>query len=496
MLSAAAKPNLVVIFADDLGYGDLGCYGSKVIATPRLDRMAAEGVRFTDFYVASPFCSPSRAALLTGRLPARCGVPYVLFPTEHTGLPPEEVTLAEMLKPAGYATACVGKWHLGWRRELRPERQGFDFHFGVRHSNDADEWTPGRAFHQLSDYEPLTLREGDLVIETPVDQTQLTEKYTRRALDFIRAHRDSPFLLYLPHTMPHVPQHASPAFAGKSRDGVYGDCIEELDASTGRILDLLEELGIARRTLVLFLSDNGAAVRNRMGGNSKSPTAQRFPGHAHGGSNGPLKMGKGTTWEGGVRVPCIAWWPGVIPPGRVESSPCSAMDVPPTFAALAGVPLPEGVALDGKDISPLLKNPGEPAPERLIPHYFGVQLQAVREGRWKLIVPVSSPPAIRVESLWFSHQPAVFERQHRLWPEAALYDMEADPAEQKDVAGEHPETTARLLEKARAFDSTFQPAIRPLTRLPGPPPPVPGQVRTGDEDLSAAKALIKESTLP
>ena len=232
-------PNFIVILADDLGYGDVGCFGSRTISTPRLDRMAREGVRCTDFYVAAPYCSPSRAALLTGRLPSRCGVPYVLFPCEHTGLPPSEVTLAELLKPAGYATACVGKWHLGWRRELRPMQQGFDEYFGLLHTNDAEPWTVGEAFHQLSMFEPLSLRDGDQVVESPVDQSMLTQKYTRRALDFIGRNWNRPFFLYFAHTMPHIPQHASPAFAGKSKDGVYGDAIEELDWSTGQILDRL-----------------------------------------------------------------------------------------------------------------------------------------------------------------------------------------------------------------------------------------------------------------
>ena len=494
-------PNIILSYADDLGYGDLGCYGSKVIATPRLDRMAREGIRFTDFYVASPFCSPSRAALLTGRLPARCGVPYVLFPSEHTGLPPQEITIAEMLREKGYATACVGKWHLGWRRELRPENQGFDLHFGVRHSNDADEWTVGKAFHQLTDYEPFALREGDRVVEQPVDQALLTEKYTRRALDFIREHRKRPFFLYLPHTMPHVPQYASPAFAGKSKDGVYGDCIEELDASTGRILDLLDELGLAENTLVIFTSDNGAAVRQRADANAKatakSATAQRFPGHAHGGSNGPLKLGKGTTWEGGVRVPCLVRWPGVIGKGRVESTPISALDLFPTFVALAGAKPPADVQLDGRDISALLKNPDATRNEpRLLAHYFGVQLQAVREGDWKLIMPIAEPPKLRVESLWFAHQQGLFERQHRLWPQATLYNLTADPSEQKDVAAAHPEIVTRLLEKARAFDHALQSQIRPVLRLPGPPPPAPGQIRSPQDDVTAWRQLINETTVP
>jgi len=492
----SAPPNIIVILADDLGYGDLGCYGSQVIASPRLDRMAGEGVRFTDFYVASPFCSPSRAALLTGRLPARCGVPYVLFPTEHTGLPPSEITLAEVLKPAGYATAIIGKWHLGWRSELRPQQQGFDEVFGVRHSNDSEEWIPGKAFHQLSDFEPLTLRDGDRVIESPVDQAELTEKYTQRALDFIRRQRDRPFFLYLPHTMPHVPQHASPAFAGKSMDGLYGDCIEELDASTGRILDLLDELGIVQRTLVVFLSDNGAAVRSRQRANIKTAAAQRFPGHSFGGSNAPLKMGKGSTWEGGVRVPCIAWWPKTIAAGRVESTVCSALDFLPTFAALADLKPAAHVKLDGIDISPLLKavpvaeSAGSPT-SRLLPHYFGVQLQAMREGDWKLIVPITRYPDLRVESLWFAHQPNLFERQHRLWPQASLYNLAVDPGEQVDVAATNPEVVARLLNQARAFDLALQSEIGPVLRLPGPPQPAPGQVRVPGDDLSKWKTLIE-----
>ncbi|MGV3483582.1 MAG: sulfatase [Planctomycetaceae bacterium] len=494
---AAERPNFIVILADDLGYGDLGCYGSKVIKTPRLDRMAAEGMRFTDFYVASPFCSPSRAALLTGRLPARCGVPYVLFPSEHTGLPPEEVTIAEMLKSVGYATACVGKWHLGWRRELRPQNQGFDEFFGVRHSNDADQWTPGRAFHQLSDFEPFSLRDGDLVAEAPVDQSLLTEKYTQRALDFIRRNRDRRFFLYLPHTMPHIPQYASPAFAGKSKDGVYGDCIEELDASVGRILDLLDELGIANNTFVLFTSDNGAAIKNRGSRTPKNATAERFPGHAFGGSNGVLRMGKGSTWEGGVRVPCIVRQPGTIAAGRVEATPCSTVDLLPTLARLAGVdPVPD-VTLDGLDISQLLTSPDGAKPStRLLTHYFGVQLQAVRQGDWKCILSIAGPPKIRVESLWFVHQPQLFERQHRLWPTASVFHLPTDPGEANDVAAAHPEIVASLSQQALAFDSAFQPHIRPVLRLPGPQPPAPGQVRTESDRIDQWQQLIMESTSP
>ncbi len=478
-IARADAPNIVVINADDLGYGDLGCYGSKVIATPRIDRMAREGVRFTDFYVASPFCSPSRAALLTGRLPARAGVPYVLFPSEHTGLPASEVTIAEVLKPAGYATACVGKWHLGWRQELRPQQQGFDEFFGLLHTNDTEEWKVGQPFLQLSMFEPLQLRDGDRVVESPVDQAMLTQRYTERAVDFIRRNRERPFFLYLAHTMPHIPQYASPAFAGRSKDGIYGDSIEELDWSTGQVLDVLKELGLDEHTLVISTSDNGANLR----GKSPNPNA-RLPGRSNGGGNGPLRAGKGSTFEGGIRVPCIARWPGKVHAGRDEHGVWSAMDFLPTFARLAGASLPTGVTLDGRDASNILF--GSAAQEEPPPlfDYFGVQLQAVREGPWKLMVPITELPTTRVPSLWFEHQPGLFERQHRLWPRATLYHLDEDIGEQTDVAVAHPEVVASLLQKARAFDQKFQKEISPVHYLPGPKQPSPGQIRTDSDNIN------------
>ena len=480
-LAAAAKPNLIIILADDIGYGDLGCYGSKTIATPRLDRMAGEGVRFTDFYVASAFCSPSRAALLTGRLPARCGVPYVLFPAEHTGLPSSEATIAEVLKPVGYATACVGKWHLGWRKEFRPQAQGFDEYFGLLHTNDVTEWKLGEAFHQLSTFEPLELREGDRVVESPVDLARVTERYTERAMDFIRREREKPFFLYLAHTMPHIAQYASPAFAGKSKGGVFGDCVQEIDASTGRILDLLKELGIDERTLVIFTSDNGAGLR---GGKAKAE--ERFPGRSEHGSNGVLRGGKGSTFEGGVRVPCIAWWPKTIAGGRVDGTPWSALDVLPTFANVASAsaksPATQAAAtVDGRDVTAMLK--GQSMEPRRLFHYFGVQLQSVREGPWKLFVPISEPPKLRVPSLWFEHQNGLFERQHRLWPKPTLYDLSTDVSEKVDVAEEHPQVVARLQKAAEAFDASFQKQIPPVQYLPGPKPPAAGQIRTAADSV-------------
>ena len=489
VMGADPPPNFVVILTDDQGYGDLGCYGSQTIATPGLDRMAREGIRFTDFYAAAPFCSPSRAALLTGRLPARCGVPYVLFPAEHYGLPSKEVTLAEILKASGYATGMVGKWHLGWRRELRPTQQGFDEYFGLLHTNDIEEWGIGKAFHQLSAFEPLTLREGDKIIEQPVDQAQLTEKYTERAIEFIRTHRGRPFFLYLAHTMPHVPQYAGNAFAGKSKSGLYGDCVEEIDASTGRILDELRQLGLAKRTLVVFTSDNGASVRS----SARAGSNPRFPGRTLGGSNGPLRGGKGNMFEGGIRVPCIAWWPGSIATGRVESSPLSSLDLFPTLAALAGATLPANTVLDGMDLSALLRsNPdARMRAPRLLTHYFGVQLQAVRRGQWKLILPIAQLPAIRLPSIWFDHQPGLFERQHRLSSTGVLYDLESDPGETTDVAEKYPEVVTRLLDMARNFDATFQPRIQTIEPLAGPKPPQPAQVRSEKDDLTAWLELTR-----
>ncbi|MEW6304920.1 MAG: sulfatase [Verrucomicrobiota bacterium] len=472
-----AKPNIVLIVADDLGYGDLGCYGATTIATPRLDRMAKEGMRFTDFYVAAPFCSPSRAALLTGRLPARCGVPYVLFPAEHTGLPPDEVTIAEVLRERGYATACIGKWHLGWDQPLRPMRQGFDIFFGLPYSNDSSEWTVGEPFMQVMGLEPLPLMDGDRVVEAPVKQATLTKRYTERAVRFIRENRERPFFLYLPHTMPHIPQYASKEFAGKSKGGLYGDAVEEVDWSVGVILDTLRELKLGERTLVIFKSDNGAVVRPAQAAAKKAAPKSRFPGRDLGGSNGDLRGSKGTTFEGGIRVPCLAWWPGQAPAGKVISETVSAMDLLPSFAKLVGAKLSANRVLDGQDVSDLLRGQPLDLSGRMLFHYFGYQLQAVREGRWKLFVPVDTVPHPRPPSLWFEHQPQVFERQHRLWPKATLHDLSADAGEKNDVAAAHPDVVERLLKRAREYDARFQREKRAMEMLPGPKPPTPGQVR-------------------
>ena len=485
--AAARPPNFILILADDLGWGDLSCQGSATIATPRLVGLAREGVRFTEAYSAAPFCSPSRAALLTGRLPARAGLPYVLFPAEHHGLPEAELTLATLLKARGYATACIGKWHLGWAAPFRPRRHGFDEYFGVPHSNDSNEWPVGEPFIQVMGLEPLPLIEGERVVEAPVDQSTLTRRYTERAIAFLRANRDRPFLLYLPHTMPHIPQYASPEFAGKSRGGLYGDAVEELDASTGAILDTLRELGLEKDTLVFFSSDNGAsggrgnaAAAGKAGAaKAKAPAkAPRFPGRSLAGSNGPLRAGKGTTWEGGLRVPLLVRWPGGIPPGQVVAEPVSLLDVFPTCARLAGAALPADRVIDGRDLAPWFTPGAAPAgPPRALVHYFGLQPQAIREGRWKLLLSGIPAPAPRPISLWWEHQPALFTTQHRVLAAPELYDLAADPGEQVNLAESHPDLVQRLATRARTFDAGLQRDRRPLQMVAGPPPPPPGAIR-------------------
>jgi arylsulfatase A-like enzyme len=477
--AAARAPNVIVILADDLGWGDLSCQGSPTISTPRIDRMAREGVRFTDAYSAAPFCSPSRAALLTGRLPARCGLPYVLFPAEHHGLPAAEITLAQLLKQRGYATACVGKWHLGADDAFRPQRRGFDEFYGLPYSNDSTEWAPGEAFMQVMGLQPLPLMDGTKIVEAPVDQTQLTQRYTKRAVEFIRANRAKPFFLYLAHTMPHVPQHASAEFAGKSRGGLYGDVVEEIDWSTGVILDALRDLGIDEQTLVIFTSDNGAPVR--AGGAAekkvKAPAGAggRFPGRSFVGSNGPLRGGKGTTLEGGIREPFIARWPSRIPAGRVVADPISLMDIFPTAAALAAAALPPDRVYDGRDITALLtQTNAKPAEPRLFFHYFGYQPQAVRKGAWKLLLADVKPPEPRPASLWWEHQPRVFETQHRVLHAPELYDLTQDIGEKHNVAAANPAIVEELTRLTRDFDADLQGNRRPMEFVAGPTPPPPG----------------------
>jgi arylsulfatase A-like enzyme len=417
--AAAQKPNVVIIFTDDLGYGDLGCYGSPVIATPRIDQMAAEGVRFTDFYSAAEVCTPSRAALLTGRYPIRSGMygrRRVLFPDSKGGLPKSELTIAKALKAQGYATAHVGKWHLGIHDGGRPQDHGFDLTFGIPYSNDMDR-RPGVSGNASGSPTPppdgwnVPLIRDGREIERPVDQTTLTKRYTEEAVKFIREKKGAPFFLYIAHTFPHVPMFASPTFKGKSRAGIYGDAVEEIDWSVGQVLDALRGQGVAENTLVFFTSDNGPWLI--MGD--------------QGGSAGLLREGKGSTWEGGMRVPGIAWWPGRIKPG-VSRELASTMDLFPTTLALAGARVPQDRSIDGVDLSPLLFT-GQSLPERPFFFYRGDQLFACRLGEWKAhFFTQSGYGQAKAEA----HEPA------------QLFHLGRDASEKRNIAKDHQDVLARM----------------------------------------------------
>jgi arylsulfatase A-like enzyme len=409
----------VVIFCDDLGYGDVGCFGSTKHHTPNLDRMAAEGLRLTSFYVTSGVCTPSRSSLMTGCYPRRINMHQneaglcVLFPVNQKGLHPHEITIAEILKGQGYATACIGKWHLGDQPDLLPTRQGFDCYYGIPYSNDmGTNQGPGRP--------PLPLLRNEQVVEAPAEQETLTKRYTDEVIRFIREHRDRPFFVYLPHTMPHNPVHASDEFRDSSGNGRYGDAVEEIDWSAGQILAAIKALDLDEKTLVVFTSDNGAASR-------------------WGGSNGPLRGHKGSTWEGGMREPCIMRWPATIPAGTECDELACTMDLLPTFARLAGTHEPTDRIIDGRDIRPLLTGrPGATSPHEAFYYYQMDQLQAVRSGKWKLHLPLKPK-----KRNWGKPEPEA---------PLQLYDLDADIAEQNDVATEHPEVVERLValaEKAR-----------------------------------------------
>ncbi|MBI5770545.1 MAG: sulfatase [Verrucomicrobia bacterium] len=414
-------PNVILINCDDLGYGDLACYGAKDIRTPHLDRMAREGTRFTDFSVAAPLCTPSRAALMTGKYPGRTGRAIgVLRPKSTQGLAGSEVTLAEIVKPRGYATGCIGKWHLGFLPGMRPLDQGFDTYYGVLHNLDTPETAPFEAEGGIP------ILRGDQVEKRPAIPAEMTGLYTAEALAFIERNRDRPFFLYLAHAMPHLPFDASPAFKGKSPRGLYGDVVAELDDSTGRILERLRALGLAEQTLVIFTSDNGPE-RNTTG------------------TAAPLRGTKHTVYEGGLRVPFIAWWPGRVPAGRVCDEFVTTLEILPTLAALAGNrTLPAG--LDGFDLSPvLLGAPGARSPRTTLYSLYGYRAnrrESFREGRWKL--HVATPPE--------------------------LYDLTADPAESTNVAAQHPDLVARLTAAARQLrESTGIPATNPADPFDPPP---------------------------
>jgi arylsulfatase A-like enzyme len=428
------RPNVVIILTDDQGYADVGCFGAKGIATPNIDRMAREGIRFTDFYVAQAVCSASRTALLTGCYPNRVGILGALFPTSNLGLGPGERTIADLLKARGYATAMLGKWHLGHRPASLPTRHGFDEYFGLPYSNDMLPGTNpmARVLGMKVPFPPLPLLEGEKIVATNPDQALLTGQYTERAVRFIGQHKDGPFFLYVAHTMPHVPLAVSDRFKGTSPRGLYGDVIQELDWSVGQVLNAIRDNGIDDRTLVMFTSDNGPWL---LYGN-------------HGGSAGPLREGKQTSWEGGVREPFVARWPGHIPAGSVCREPAMTIDILPTVAAVTGCGLPE-LPIDGKNIWPLLSaQPGAKSPQQAYYIYWGRELQAVRAGRWKLHLPHAYRT---LDGAPGSDGKRGKNKDART--ELALFDLQGDVGETTDVAKQHPDVVQRLealAKKARA----------------------------------------------
>ena len=454
------RPNFIVLFADDQGWGDLGVYGHPDIRTPHIDRMAAEGIRFTSFY-AAPFCGPSRAALMTGSYPPRASLAFNHGPKASTGIHPGEVTVAELLQARGYATRMIGKWHLGDAPEFLPHRHGFDSWFGIPFSNDMWRYHPVMPIRMPEDermisareradmtgfagqgsyYDlergqgfphPLPLMRDDEVIETDSDQRKLTTLYTELAQDFIRENVDRPFFLYLPHAMPHVPLFVSNERWGKSLRGRYGDVIEELDWSVGRILGTLRDLGIDRNTLVVYTSDNGPWLQYGIDA----------------GSAGPLKLGKGTTWEGGMRVPGVFWMPGSIPAGRVTSEVAANMDLLPTFARLAEAELPSDRVLDGRDLWPLLTGESDQSPHEYFYFFAGSgpglppRLQGIRKGRHKLRLRPGPDGELIADQ---------------------LFDLLADAGEKFDISERHEQLVEELVGQGRAFVAELRAATRPL----------------------------------
>lgn len=423
------KPNIVIIFTDDQGWGDVGVFGATNFKTPHLDRIASEGMKFTDFYCAQAVCSASRTGLLTGCYPNRVGILGALGPQSNHGIHSEELLIPEVLKAKGYATAIYGKWHLGHHEKFLPLQHGFDDYFGLPYSNDMWPFHP-----TLGDRFPdLPLIEKNEIINPNVtgeDQTQLTTWYTERTVKFIEQHKDVPFFVYLPHSMPHVPLYVSDKFKGKSKQGLYGDVIMEIDWSVGQILAVLNRLNLDEKTLVIFTCDNGPWLSY---GN-------------HAGSAGPLREGKGTAWDGGQREPCLMRWPGQIPAGTVCDEIVGTIDLLPTIAHLIDYELPQERIIDGKNIWPLMSGEsGAKSPHEAFYFYWGAGLHAVRSGDWKLHLPhdyrsMTGPPGR-------DGQPAGYTQANT---ELALYNLREDVGEKYNIAEQHPEIVEQLMNYAAA----------------------------------------------
>lgn len=427
MAQVPQKPNVIIILTDDQGYNDVGCFGSELIKTPKLDQMAQEGKRFTDFYAAAPICTPSRAALMTGTYAQRIGLHGVLFPWQDFGLNPEEITIAELLKEQGYATACIGKWHLGEPPTFNPIHHGFDYFYGLPFSNDSDRPGRNKDYPEYAATFPRLMR-NETVIDTKTARDVMTKNCTEESIQFIRANQEKPFFLYLSHPMPHVKLDATERFKGKSERGLYGDVIEELDWSVGEILETLKELQLDEKTLVIFTSDNGPWLNYR-GEGIKSL----------GGNADPLRGGKFSTYEGGFRMPCIMWWPGKIPAGTTSTELATSMDLLPTIVKLAGGEVPVDPGIDGKDISALIFSEDDaPSPHEYFYYYIHLKLQAVRAGDWKL-----------------RNADGTIE----------LFDLASDMAEANNVAEAHPELVSSLTQVMADFDRSLKAERRPAGKL-------------------------------
>jgi len=449
----APKPNIVLIFVDDLGYGDIGPFGATKHKTPHLDKLAAEGMKFTSFY-ATPVCSMSRACLMTGCYNVRVSIPGVFGPGSTKGLHSDEVTLAEIVKPQGYATVCIGKWHLGHREPFLPTRQGFDSYFGIPYSNDMaidpeharfaqdcvfrEGMTEARARAEAIRH-TVPLMRGEEVVEYPADQSTLTKRYTQEAIKFIRENQAKPFFVYLPHTMVHGPLAASDDFRGRSGNGLLGDAVEELDWSVGQIMRTLRELQLDNKTLVIFTSDNGAAS----------------------GSSAPWRGKKGSIFEGGVREPCIMRWSGRIPAGTTCPHIAGNIDLLPTFARLVGTRLPKDREIDGRDITSLMFQADAP-PVRETHLYFtgGGALGAIRQGDWKLFL--SAPTKARGKKGKAARGAKKDDASDKL----VLFNLDKDPAESTDVAADHPDIVAKLVADAQQREKEIRDHRRPAGEVP------------------------------
>ena len=438
--AAEEKPNFIVIFCDDLGYGDLSSFGHPNIRTPNLDRLAAAGQKWTSFYAADNVCTPSRTGLLTGRFPIRSGMASdqrrVLFPDSAGGLPASEITIPEALKELGYATACIGKWHLGHLPEYLPTSHGFDSYFGIPYSNDMnriDRETSQLVLAEEEKFEAydVPLIRGEEEVERPADQRSITKRYTEEAVKQIRELKEGPFFIYLAHNLPHIPLFRSAAFKDRSPAGIYGDVVEEIDWSVGEIESALREGGIEERTLVVFTSDNGPWLTFE----------------THGGSAGLLRDGKGSTWEGGQRVPTVMSWPGRLAPGIVHEMG-STLDLLPTFVSLAGGTPPEDRILDGYDLSPVLFGKG-PSPRETMYYYQGARLFAVRKGPFKIHFTTYTS---YVKQKPVPHDPPL------------LYHLEHDPSERFDIAAKHPGVVAELTALAEAHRQSVVPVEDQLAK--------------------------------